>query len=151
MHARHIQLAKQLAFAGTLPFIGTVVVMLYGLDSTLIRQSSLAYGALIIAFISGIHWGLFLTQAPKIPINLLVSSNLLTLLSWSSLMMDFGLWSYLTQILSFSILLMIDRQLLKVVIIERWFFILRCQATLIVITSLCLSLLLTHLHAKALF
>lgn len=130
--------AKGLALLGATPFIAAVVAQLAGMANYHTGYLSLTYGAIIISFLSGIHWGLYLTHAKARRINLMISSNVIALLAWLSLLLLIPVTQYLIQITCFISLLLIDRQLLADGAIERWFYQLRQQISLLVIGCLLL-------------
>jgi Protein of unknown function (DUF3429) len=82
-------LFRILPYAGTLPFIygaasrfshslSALVYLMFFIDA---QHMVLSYGLLIISFMAGVHWGQYLSGLrPRI--NLLVSSNAVTLLAW---------------------------------------------------------------------
>lgn len=132
--------AKSLAALGAIPFIAAVFAQFAGMAEYHTTYLSLTYGAVIISFLSGIHWGVYLTHSQETRINLLVSSNLLAILAWLSLLFLVPVTQFLIQITCFIALLLIDRQLAADGVIERWFYQLRKHITLLVI--LCMLILL---------
>lgn len=142
MQSAHIQLAKTLAFMGALPFIGAVVAQSLGMAHYHSGYLALSYGAVIISFLCGIHWGLFLSHAHEIRLNLLVSSNLLAVIAWATLFFVVPVTQYLVQIAAFIVLWLIDRRLVAEGVIERWFYQLRKQVTMLVLLCLCVMLVL---------
>ncbi|BEV09238.1 MULTISPECIES: DUF3429 domain-containing protein [unclassified Methylophilus] len=142
MRPIHIQLAKTLTFMGALPFAGAVVAQMQGMAHYHTGYLALTYGAVIISFLCGIHWGLFLNHAQDTRLNLLVTSNLLALLAWATLFFVVPVTQYLVQIAAFIVLWLIDRKLVAEGLIERWFYQLRTQITLLVTLCLCAMLVL---------
>jgi len=138
MQTKHITLAKILTSLGVIPFVAPVIAHLLGCHDVHLRLFALSYGALIATFLSGMHWGLFLTQSQKTRFNLLITSNVLTLLAWGSLLTLIPHLQYFIQIACFISLLIIDRELAKEGVIEMWFFKLRKIITSIVLLSLLL-------------
>ncbi len=138
MKLKHIQLAKALTFLGAIPFIAPVIGHVFGLRDLHLAQFALNYGAVIAAFLCGIHWGLFLAKSDQTRLNLLITSNAFTLLAWASLLTLIPRYQYLIQIACFALLLMIDIELGKEGVIPRWFIELRKTVTSIVLTSLIL-------------
>ncbi len=98
----------------------------------------LAYGAVIASFLAGLHWGLYLQKSMSTALNLFISSNVLTVFSWASLLIPKPLVQYSIQILCFLLLLLIDRRLYRDDVIAEWFYKLRINATAVVVTSLVL-------------
>lgn len=135
---KKIQQAKTLTFLGAIPFIAPVIGHLLGVKDVHLAQFGLHYGAVIAAFLCGIHWGLFLTHSDQTRLNLLITSNAFTLLAWSSLLTLIPRYQYLIQFACFASLLMIDIELGKEGVIPRWFVELRKIVTSIVLMSLVL-------------
>ncbi len=137
MKPRAITLAKILTYSGTLPLIGCVVLMyapVVGVDGALIART---YSAIIISFLCGIHWAIYIFFAEKCMSNLLITSNLLALLAWSSLLIAHQDIALILQSACFLYLLMLDLKLRDAGILPDWFYYLRRNATAIVI--LCLA------------
>ncbi len=147
MNKQQIKLAGVLTLLGALPFVATVVAQFSGVSAFHTSYFSLTYGAVILSFLGGMHWGIFLSQAHATRINLLVTSNLFTLLAWGSLLMLVPITQYLIQITCFLALLLIDRKLAADGMIERWFYNLRKQVTLVVVVCLGVLAVLTSRQA----
>lgn len=147
MNKQQVKLASILTTLGALPFVAAVAAQLAGVSTFHTSHFSLTYGAVILSFLGGMHWGVFLSQAHVARINLLVSSNLFALLAWLSLLMLVPLTQYLIQITCFLALLLIDRKLAADGMIERWFYNLRKHVTLVVVVCLATLAVLTARHA----
>ncbi len=104
-----------------------------GFDSNLIAKT---YAAIIISFLCGIHWAAHLFFAEKCPRNLLLTSNAVALLAWSSLLIPNQQIATLLQVLCFVYLLILDLKLRAAGILPKWFYALRRNATAIVVSSL---------------
>ncbi|MBU2099146.1 MAG: DUF3429 domain-containing protein [Gammaproteobacteria bacterium] len=136
-----ITLANTLTYSGTLPLIGSVILLVVpmaGLDAALIAST---YSAVIISFLCGIHWAAYLFFADRCPRNLLMTSNMVALLAWGSLLaanyvMINQMGTLLLQALCFLYLLVLDWQLHKAGVLADWFIRLRRNATLIVVMCL---------------
>jgi len=136
MKQRATVCAKILTYGGTIPLIACgvfIAVPLSGIDSTLLAKT---YSAVIISFLSGIHWACYLFFAERCPRNLLLTSNAVALLAWQSLLVHHHPWEFLQQILCFVYLLMLDYRLREAGILPPWFYTLRRNATVIVVVSL---------------
>jgi hypothetical protein len=130
-------LAKILTYSGTLPLIGSVLlnqIHISGIDAQYLGST---YAAIIISFICGIHWATYCFYPDKCSHNLLITSNVIALLAWTSLLIPQNIISISLQILCFLSLLILDTKLLKAGIWPKWFYNLRLNATIIVI--FCLS------------
>lgn len=136
--------AKGLTLLGAIPFVAAVLAQIAGMAHYHTAYLSLTYGAIIISFLSGIHWALYITHAKAKRINLLLSSNILALLAWLSLLLLVPVTQYLIQITCFISLLLIDRQLAADGAIEAWFYQLRLQISSLVIICLLLLVWLQH-------
>lgn len=142
MHEKNILIARILTYLGIMPFLFlgmAVALRASGLDYSLALFS---YGAVIISFLCGIHWAVFLFFSQKCSRNLLLHSNALTLLGWLSVLLVRPHLTISLQILIFMYLLFLDLELYRNKIFPSWFFQLRLNATLIVvfllvITALC--------------
>lgn len=143
MKQSQITLAKILTFSGTLPLIASAITRYLPVavwDSALIAKT---YSAVIISFLCGIHWAVYLFFAEKCPRNLLITSNVIALLAWVSLLFTHPLVTVLLQSLCFLYLLTLDLKLRDAGIIPEWFYSLRRNATIIVV--LCLAAIGVHL------
>ena len=125
-----------LTYAGTLPLVGCALLLLMGFSGFGLHTIALAYGTLIVAFLSGIHWGLYLTVKKRPNVNLFISSNVLTLVAFAALLFMPPTIAYVFLILCFLVLLALDAQLNVAQIIPRWFYGLRRNATIVVVLSL---------------
>jgi hypothetical protein len=131
-----IKLAKILTYCGTLPLIGSLLFIQFALSGIDIKIVASAYSAIIISFLCGIHWAVYLFFTEKCPTNLLLSSNAIALLAWTSLLLEPLLVSKLLQVLCFIYLLSLDLKLRVAGVLPEWFFMLRRNATIIVVLCL---------------
>lgn len=138
--------ANTLTYSGTLPLIGSVVLLHFpmivptalsitGLEAALIAST---YSAVIISFLCGIHWAAYLFFTDRCPRHLLIISNMVALLAWVSLLLGHPLAAALLQAACFVFLLGLDVSLRDAGIYTEWFFRLRRNATLIVVICLLL-------------
>lgn len=130
------QAARLLTYAGILPFAIGLAGQVFAPTAAPWQQWTAAYGAVIAAFIAGIHWAVHLFFGARAPINLLLSSNILALAAWGALLLPDGPGPFRLLILVFLALVLIDRRLRKAELIPEWFYRLRLQASAAV--SLCL-------------
>lgn len=131
-----MKLAKILTYSGTLPLIVCLVLIfspIAGVDS---HRVAVTYSAIILSFLCGLHWATFLFFAEKCPHNLLVTSNVVALLAWCSLFVAYREITLIFQALCFLFLLMLDFQLRNTGVLPEWFYHLRRNATIIVVSSL---------------
>jgi hypothetical protein len=139
MNRRNIILAKLLTYSGTLPLIGCAAAMLMPIGAIDAGFLARTYSAVIISFLCGIHWAAYLFFSEKCPRNLLVTSNIIALIAWLSLITAPQGISLLLPPFCFLYLLMLDMKLRDCGILPEWFYHLRRNATIIVV--LCLSLI----------
>ncbi len=133
-------LAKYLTYFGILPFLFALLSELF-IDQVWgirVDQILLVYGAVIVSFISGIHWGLYLFKAS--PINLFIHSNIITLLAWVAALLG-PIIGNVILILCLGYLLFLDKKLYSEQLIDSWYFRLRARVTSVVVAILLLSLL----------
>lgn len=136
MRASNIKLANTLTFLGSIPFLVPATASLLGFRNAHMHALVLGYGAIIASFLSGMHWGLYLRHAEQTRINLLITSNIVALAAWISLIIPINYWQYALQIACFTLLLVIDHQLTKTQVHAQWFFNLRVWITVVVIAAL---------------
>ena len=127
---------KILTLSGALPFLGALVLAFYPVAPFDAAHIASTYAALIIAFLGGTQWGLFLVFSQKSPINLMVQSNLVTLIAWAGLLVLPATGAIAVHALCLLYLLFLDYRLFKSGIIPLWYFSLRRLVTLIVISLL---------------
>lgn len=139
MKANDILIAKILTYSGTIPFFICITLLFYvpikNIDSIYL---ALTYGTTIISFLCGIHWGIYLFSSKKFSLNLLIISNIITLINWFLLIFKIIPFTFIVQSICFIILLLIDKKLYNEEILPKWFYQLRLNATLIVL--LCLTI-----------
>lgn len=126
-----IRLAQVLTHAGILPpWLALALHLTVG--PTGAGAAALAYAALIVSFVGGVHWGLFMRPAAPVPINLLLTSNAAALAAWVALLL--ATWSIpvaaLCLVLLLALLLAVDRALLAAGVIEPWFWSIRRNASI---------------------
>ena len=134
MQTRNIKLAQGLTYAGTLPLIGLAAAAHLVQNPEAVLLMATAYAAIIAAFISGIHWAIYMFHDEKCPRNLLLTSNMVALLAWASLLLPGP--AILVQTLCFLYLLVLDFKLRDAWILPQWFFALRRNATVVVVLAL---------------
>ena len=134
--------AQVLTYAGTLPLIACAILAWTrstpGVDPAAI---SIAYAAVIASFISGIHWAASLFFSPRCGHLPLIVSNVIALAAWISVLLGDALWACLLLTLCFVSLLMLDRRLHAQAVLPTWFYRLRRNATMIVVSLLLLMAL----------
>ena len=136
MNEKNILAARVLTYAGIIPFLllgMAVALQVRDLDYGL---ALFAYGAVIISFLCGIHWAVFLFFSQYCSRNLLFHSNAICLLAWLSVIPVMSYVTFALQIVSFLYLLIVDWELYRNKAIPLWFFHLRLNATIVVVLLL---------------
>jgi len=140
MKQHNITLAKLLTYSGTLPLIGCAFAMALSVNVIDIGFFARAYGAVIISFLCGMHWAIYLFFSNNCPRNLLISSNSIALIAWLILITPFNKISLLLQPVCFLYLLILDMKLHDAGILPEWFYNVRRNATVTVL--LCLGIII---------
>ena len=137
-----INIAKKLTYSGTLPLIGSVILLYFptllpwaDLDGAFIAST---YSAVIISFLCGIHWAAYMFFTDRCPRNLLIISNVVALLAWVSLLARPQLAITFLHIFCFVCLFGLDMKLRRADIHAEWFLHLRRNASIIVVICLLL-------------
>ena len=134
----NILIAKILTYLGTIPFVGATILFMTPIKIIDPNLIALTYSTVIIAFLSGIHWAIYLFFSEKYPQNLFITSNIISLIIWFCYILSFkGI--YFVHTACFIYLLIVDNKLYKLEILPKWFYSLRRNATIIVI--ICLSII----------
>lgn len=130
------KLAKVLTYCGTLPLLIAIAMHIF-IEPQLGSLIGILYAAVIVSFIAGSHWIIYLNNSKKLPFNLLITSNFFTLLSFASLIfMSFKGLSISILLISFGTLFLLDHKLFQIGVISTWYYNLRRNATGIVMTLL---------------
>ncbi|NBV06751.1 MAG: DUF3429 family protein [Proteobacteria bacterium] len=130
-----------LAYLGTIPFIAAAIF--FAFDSDFISPITVeniikSYILAIVSFMAGVNWGQYLSAEKKPPLNLFITSNVITLLCWFSFFLLGSVAFFLNAVVLFISLILIDHHLLQFEIIEQNYFKTRINISAIV----CLSILL---------
>ena len=142
---------KLLTYLGTIPFIFALAIACYGyydlkeifgaeIQFTRFKSYMVAhtYGAVIVAFLAGIQWGVSLNQPTDK--QYFIISNVLALMAWISLFAFASFNGIVIILLAFIFALVVDRHAYRAALIPEWFWQLRVRISAVVI--LCLLLLL---------
>ncbi len=129
--------ARLLGIAGLLPFVAGAAG-LWTLPPEwlgLVANALLAYAALIVSFLGGIHWGLAMPQ-PTLRRKQLIWAVLPSLLGWAALLLN-SIWGLVLMAASLLLCYVVDTQLYRPLGLGSW---LRLRAMLTVVaTASCLS------------
>lgn len=135
------QAAKWLGALGAIPFIvfATSSIMFDGLLQAQAWFALVAYGAVILSFLGGIHWGLAIaeygTRLDRKPWRRLLISVVPSLIGWTALMMP-SVPGLLLMTAAFALMLWIDVTASKQSETPPWYPSLRWPLTLVVMSSL---------------
>jgi len=133
-----------LAYAGTLPFIACAILPWIGMPVVAGIGScayiAAAYGVAIVSFMAGIHWGTFLYQADSLPVNLLLTSNAITVAVWLAFILTPVAVSIAVIAAAFVLLLAVDFRLARAGLLTPDYLRTRRNVTLIVLTMLMLTI-----------
>jgi hypothetical protein len=99
-----------------------------------------AYGVAIVSFMAGIHWGTFLYQADSLPVNLLLTSNAITVAVWLAFILTPVAVSIAVIAAAFVLLLAVDFRLARAGLLTPDYLRTRRNVTLIVLAMLMLTI-----------
>ena len=136
-----INISNILILMGSIPFIFFMALSFFSLDNFFnysIEYLVSIYSIIIISFISGTHWGIFLNN--KISINLFASSNIVTITVYFSFLILNNFYFTLISVISFMSLLLFDFYIYKQAITSLDYFVVRFFISMIVIFSLLILL-----------
>lgn len=124
-----------LGAAGVVPFAASAAIVLAGgVAAPLAQLAILTYGAVILAFLGGVHWGLALRD-PAPQTGLLVAGVVPSLVGWAGVLIGGGLGLALL-ILGFLGVLALDGQLARAGTAPAWYPRLRLPLTAAVVACL---------------
>lgn len=135
---RNTFLAQALTYGGTLPFIAATLCHYINWPEIDILFFLRCYSGIIIAFLCGIHWAIFLFFSGRCHRNLLITSNFIALMAWASVVLPLVKHGLVLQSLCFLYMLVLDFRMKEAGIIATWFYNLRHNATAIVVFCLCM-------------
>lgn len=129
------QAAFVLGFLGAVPFVGLAgLSAVDGALGTWALVALLAYGAIILSFMGGVHWG-WAMAADEPSFTRLGVSVLPSLLGWAGFLLG-GSLGFLALAVGFAALLWLDLQAIAEGRAAEWYRRLRWPLTLIVVASL---------------
>jgi len=135
--------AVVLAYAGTIPFVLCALLPWLGLP-VVPRLGSTAeiaagYSVAIASFMAGVHWGTFLYQSARTPLNLLLTSNAVTVGVWLAFLLMPAALSLMVMLGAFLILLSIDIRLAQMNLLTDEYLSMRRRVTGIVVACLAMT------------
>lgn len=143
-----IRLAQILTYCGTLPFIYSALYQLgvapfAKLVTFDVQQAVLAYAAVILSFLAGIHWGVALSKLEQannsLALKLLLMSNVVALWAWLMWLLPIELMAVWGLVFGFALMLVLDWRWLDLPNTQPWFWRLRWHASVVAIASLSLA------------
>ncbi len=133
-------LAKILTYSGSLPFILSTYLIFFDADKFFTIDISIiliSYAAIILSFISGMHFSYAILQ-DKISNRLLILSNVMAIIAWICLLINLKL-ALVFMMAGYISSLIIDFVSYRNLVIKKWFFNLRLRISLIIIFFLALN------------
>lgn len=139
-HRRLAQTARLLGYAGLIPFFaGAAGVWLAEHPFDLMaHKAQLSYGAVILAFLGAVHWGLVLRMPYGVPRALLVWGVVPTLVGWAALAFGPPL-AHGVMMLGFLAAFLADYRASLSGLTPTWYARLRLVLTTLVLLSLAVS------------
>lgn len=135
--------AKWLGAAGAIPFAASASVVAFGPEywSPWAAQALVFYGAVILSFLGGIHWGLAISthETAGISAARLCWSVVPSLIAWSALLMPLFA-GMMTLAGAFALALLVDLNATTRTLVPSWFPRLRTGLTIAVVASLAVGL-----------
>jgi hypothetical protein len=129
-----------LAYAGTLPFIFCAAAPWFGLPVLPgvgpCSEIAAAYGLAIVSFMAGVHWGTYLYQSARVPLNLFVTSNAITVSVWLAFIVTPVTIALAVLLAAFLVLLSIDTRLAQLRLLSDDYMHMRRNVTAIVVVML---------------
>lgn len=142
MQQSFVRNASVLTYLGILPFVICTAALMVGFEQIKATQILISYAAVIVSFIAGIHWSQAMKQIESSCGWLLISSNIIALLAWGSLLVPHAVSSLALLIFLLLALLTIDHKLYTAGEIDAWFITLRRRVTTVVVVTLTLALVI---------
>ena len=135
-------LTRILAAAGAIPFLIGAFAPALGVELVTrhgdIEAAALAYGLTIASFMAGVHWGTALSETRPLPVNLFVSSNVVTVAAWFVYLFASIEAAALLLAFLFAVLLAFDWRLYRSGVIKVDYWYTRLGVTIVVIACLLL-------------
>ncbi len=139
---------RTLAYLGALPFMACAG--LQALDVAPLKilgphvDVALTYGLVIMSFMAGTHWGLYLNASKPAPVNLFITSNAITIVMWALYLAAGTVITLVGFIFGFLALLWIDYRLAQAGIITAAYYKVRVGVSALVVASLGLLMFLVE-------
>jgi hypothetical protein len=134
---------KALGYGGLVPFVACALVMLVVTEPDVRHVAGrvlVGYGAVILAFLGGVHWGLVLYGRPGKASGMLAIGVVPSLLAWATLLLQFET-AVAVQVATFGGFWLYEHRVLGAGVLPPEYLALRRWLTLIVCASLGLALM----------
>jgi len=136
--------ARPLGYAGLVPFIACALVMLAVPDADtrhVAGRALLGYGAVILSFLGGVHWGMVLRgAAPERSGGMLAAGVVPSLVGWVALLLPFEQAAAI-QVAGFGLFWLYEHRVLGTAVLPADYLALRRWLTLGVVASMGLALM----------
>jgi hypothetical protein len=144
--------AKPLGYAGLIPFVACALVMLALPDAGtrhVAGRALLGYGAVILSFLGGVHWGLVLRGAsPERAGGLMAAGVVPSIVGWVALLLPFE-QAAAVLVAGFGLFWLYEHRVLGTAVLPADYLALRRWLTLGVIASMGLALMVPSLVPSA--
>lgn len=141
----------RLGHAGWLPFVGCALLSLLLKDPAerhLAQRLLLGYGAIILSFLGGVHWGLAMRASHERVAGMLTLAVLPSLVAWATLLLP-GEQALATQVAVFGGFWLYEHRVLGPDVLPPQYLELRRWLTLVVVAALGLALMGPSLGVSA--
>lgn len=136
--------ARPLGYGGLVPFAACALLMLVVPDAgtrDFAGRALLAYGAVILSFLGGVHWGLVLRGAPPDRAGGLLAAGVVpSLVGWGALLLSFE-QAAAVLVAGFGLFWLYEHRVLGTAVLPADYLALRRWLTLGVVASLGLALM----------
>jgi hypothetical protein len=140
--------ARPLGYGGLVPFVACALVMLAvpdGATRDLAGRALLGYGAVILSFLGGVHWGLVLRgAAPQRAGGLMAAGVVPSLVGWVALLLPFEQAAAIL-VAGFGLFWLYEHRVLGAAVLPADYLALRRWLTLGVVASMGLALMASTL------
>ncbi len=144
--------AKPLGYGGLIPFVACALVMLAVPDADtrhVAGRALLGYGAVILSFLGGVHWGMVLRGAsPERAGGLMAAGVVPSLVGWVALLLPFE-QAAAVLVAGFGLFWLYEHRVLGTAVLPADYLALRRWLTLGVIASMGLALMVPSLVPSA--
>jgi hypothetical protein len=134
---------QALGFGGLIPFVAAAFAMVLlpeGGSRDLAGRILVGYGAVILSFLGGVHWGLVLRDRPPDASRPLVMGVLPSLAGWATLLLPFE-QAVAAQVACFGGFWLYEHRVLDAAVLPAPYLVLRRWLTLVVCAALALTLM----------